>query len=223
MRFTGFIPPLCTIVLTLSSRTGTFYSPVLVSDILTRSHKTCHGRKKRRQNARIPESAHKEKQTTPVAIPITHNHVSAAHYTLLTCMHALSHIRFVTMYIWHKHTCTVCQEGPLGSSHGRSQQKADKVGWICLIPPSPKATAAGGGIWSITALLEQVKGGRGSKWTTEINLSRINAQLHITGCTFLSQIFPAMLCDKFKTGIFACYHTWSALNPKRQCGRPWSE
>lgn len=34
--FSGFITPPCTIVHTLSSRKGTFYSPALVSDILTR-------------------------------------------------------------------------------------------------------------------------------------------------------------------------------------------
>lgn len=51
--FTGIITPLCTIVRTLSSREGTFYSPALVSDILTRSRKTCHRREERRQ---MPES-----------------------------------------------------------------------------------------------------------------------------------------------------------------------
>lgn len=147
-------------------------------------------REERRQNARIPESAHKEKQTAPVALLIAHNHVSDTHYTLLTCMHALRHMHFVAMYICthihkHTHTCTACHKGPLGSSHVGSQQKTDKVGRICLIPPSPKATAAGGGIWNIRALLEQVKGGRGSEWTAEINLSRINAELQVTGCKFL--------------------------------------
>lgn len=32
----------------------------------------------------------------------------------------------------HTHTYAACQEGPLGSSHCRSQQKTDKAGWICF-------------------------------------------------------------------------------------------
>ena len=60
---------------------GTSSSPASVSDILTRSHKTCHWREEGRQ---MPESLNpltKRKQTTPEATPITHNHVSAARHT----------------------------------------------------------------------------------------------------------------------------------------------
>lgn len=75
-------------------------------------------------NARVPECAHKEKQTIPEAIVITHNHVSAAHTHTQPCVHSCTNT--------HRHTYTACQEGPLGSSHGRSQQRTDKAGWICL-------------------------------------------------------------------------------------------
>lgn len=79
------------LLFSLGCRPGTFYSPALVSDILTRSHKTCHRREGGRQNARILESTHKEKQATPAAILITHNHVNAAHYTHMhACMHSVT-------------------------------------------------------------------------------------------------------------------------------------
>lgn len=89
--FTGIITPLCTIVRTLSSPKGTFYSPAFVSDILTRSHETCHRREREETNARIPESTHKEKQTTPEAILITHNHVNAASPHTHACTRSRAH------------------------------------------------------------------------------------------------------------------------------------
>lgn len=52
-------------------------------------------------NARIPESTHKEKQTTPEAILITHNHVNAA--SPHTHTHALGHV-LIQSRVTHTHT-----------------------------------------------------------------------------------------------------------------------
>ncbi len=94
--FARIITPLCSIVGTLSSRTGTFYSPALVSDILTRSHKTCHRREERRQ---MPESLDSltKKSKRPLRLSWSHTIMSLhTHPPTHTLMHA-GHMSFVTM------------------------------------------------------------------------------------------------------------------------------
>lgn len=64
----GFNTPACTVVHTPSSRSGTFYSPAVVSDILTRRYKSCLQRDRRKQKPEPPSPLGKKKQNHPLRL-----------------------------------------------------------------------------------------------------------------------------------------------------------
>lgn len=102
VRFTGMITPRCTIVRTLSSPKGTLYSPAFVSDILTRSHKTCHRREERRQ---MPESLNPltKKSKRPLRLSWSHTIMSTPPRHTRTHTQGRSHM-LIQSRVTHIHT-----------------------------------------------------------------------------------------------------------------------
>lgn len=167
-------------------------------------------------NARIPESAHKERPTTPGAILITHNHVNAAQRAHTHTQHTRGHVPPSPHSPQSRltHTYRLCQEGPLG----------------------PVMAGASGGLIRLAGLVQSccccccrrgreiyhrmAGSGKGSKGrrreAQRLALSTLR-RMEPSNRLHLLASFPAA-AQPFFFGFFSRRLTWRTLDPQRRGG-----